>query len=113
MLYTMLKVNRHFCDLSPRKPLISKVLSTAKLFLQPARELYLLNNPHSSRKRFLKKKKFFHLLPTEATGKCHLRVTRKKKIKQTTAIVAIQVSVIHGVALLSCNFFIFILFIRT
>lgn len=54
MLHTMLKVNRHFCDLSPRKPLISKVLSTAKLFLQPARELYLLNNPHSSRKRFLK-----------------------------------------------------------
>lgn len=76
MLYTVLKVNRHFSDLSPRKSLISKVLSTAKLFLQPARELYLLNNPHSSRKRFLKMKKSFHRLPVEATGKCHLKVTR-------------------------------------
>lgn len=78
---------------------MSKVLSTAKLFLQPARELYLLNNPHSSRKRFLKKS--FYLLPMEATGKCHLRVTRKRKPNRTTAIVAIQAFVIHVVALLS------------
>lgn len=96
MFCTMLKVNNHFSDPSPRKPRISKVLSTAKLFLQPARELYVLNNPHSSRKRFLKK---FYLLPTEATGKCHLRVTRKSN--RTTAVVAIQVLVIHVAALLT------------
>lgn len=35
----------------------------------------------------------------EATGKCHLRVTRKPN--RTTAIVAIQAFVIHVVALLS------------
>lgn len=38
----VLKVNSHFSDLSPRKPRISKVLSTAKLFLQPVRELLSL-----------------------------------------------------------------------
>lgn len=99
----VLKVNSHFSDLFPRKPCISKVLSTAKLFLQPARELLSLNNPHSSRKRFLTKS--FYLLPVEAAGKCHLRVTRKKnktKIQnRIAAIVAIQAFVIHVVALLS------------
>lgn len=79
MLYTVLKVNRHFCDLSPRKPLISKVLSTAKLFLQPARELY--PKQPSQLQEIISKNKFFYLLPMEATGKCHLRVTRKKKTK--------------------------------
>lgn len=37
----------------------------------------------------------------EATGNCHLTVTRKRKPSRTTAIVAIQVFVIHVVALLS------------
>lgn len=37
----------------------------------------------------------------EATGKCHLRVTIKRKPSRTTAIVAIQVLVIHVVALLA------------
>lgn len=74
------------------------MLSTAKLFLQPARELYLLNNPHSSRKRFLTKS---YLLPVEATGKCHLRVTRKRKPNRTAAVVAIQAFAIHVVALFS------------
>lgn len=36
-----------------------------------------------------------------ATGKCHLRVTRKRKPNRTAAVVAIQALVIHVVALLS------------
>lgn len=70
------------------------------MFLQPPRELYLLNIPHNSRKRYLKKS--FYLLTLEAaTGKCHLKVTRRRKPNRNAAVVAIQAFVIHVVALLS------------
>lgn len=80
MLYTMLKVNRHFSDLSPRKPLISNVLSTAQAVSPSCQRIVSPKQPSQLQEKISENK--FYLLPVEATGKCHLSVTKKKKSKQ-------------------------------